>query len=170
MKKNLVKVRDVLPVQRSLPVEPVPLENEPPHRKIARLTWEHSETTTALQELKRSWAERNIKAQACRQAVSTPEVTHFENEKRELAHKIQALQTEIGATNKEIRERKAERQTNSNGSKHPPQQKTRPFAADLEFETYFRLAAHSELAPALYAQIERCAKSMIADARRMGVE
>lgn len=171
-KENLVKIADVLPVKRSLPAQPVPLQNEPTHRKLARLTREHAETTSALQELKRAWAERNIKAQACRQAVSTPEVTHFETQKRELALKIQAIQTEIGATNRELREHKASRQ--GNGSKQPSQParpiKTCPLKSHSQWDAYFRLAAENELEPRLLAQIERSAKSLLQHALETGIE
>jgi hypothetical protein len=167
-KRPLVRVREVLPVQPGLPVDPPKLEHEQPHRRLARLTREHAETTTALQELKREKAERSIKAQQCRQTISTAENTHFENQRRELSARLLDIQTQIGATNKELRERKAA--GHGNGSKPAAPPKTRPLATDLEFDVYFRLAAHSELAPALYAQVERVAKSLLNDARRMGVE
>lgn len=167
-KPTLVRVGDALPHIASLPADPPPLENEQPHRRLARLTREHAETTRALQELKRSWAERNIKAQACRQAVATSEVTHFETTKRELALRLLEIQTGIGAANKELRERKVQKQ--GNGSKPAAPPKTKPLAADFEFDVYFRLAAHNELALALYAQVERVAQSLMADARRNGVD
>jgi hypothetical protein len=173
MKKNLVKVRDVLPATSALPVQPVPLENEPPHRKLARLTREHQSVTEQLQTLKKSWAERNIKAQACRQAVSTPEVTHFETTKRELALQLLDLQTQIGALNKELRANKAARQA----GRQPPARangsalkKTCPLKSHPQWDAYFRLAAENELEPRLLAQIERSAKSLLQHALETGVE
>ena len=169
-KPNLVKVRDVLPAAAGdlISSQPIPLENEAPHRKLARLTREHSETTAALQELKRSWAERNVKAQACRQAISTPEITHFEEQKRTLALRLLDLQTQIGATNKELREQKAERQ--GNGSKVVELKKKCPLKNHAAFATYFLLAARDVLPPGLYDQTERGAKALLQHALATGVE
>jgi hypothetical protein len=161
-KSPLVKLADVLPTQ--LPVQPVPLENEPAHRKLARLAREHQSVTEQLQ---------TFKAQACRLAVSTPEVTHFETTKRELALQLLDLQTQIGALNKELRANKAACQA----GRQPPARangsalkKTCPLKSHPQWDAYFRLAAENELEPCLLAQIERSAKSLLQHALETGVE
>ena len=170
MSRKVVKRLAELPESSGAPAAP-PLEAEAPHRKLARLTKELASTTKALQSLKREWAERNVKAQACRQAVSTPEITHYENKKRELALRIQSIQTEIGATNRELREHKAERQAGRakvNQAVREP--KAGPLKTHPEFLAYFHLAAQNELTPALFAQITKISKAMLGDALRMGIE
>ena len=145
------------------------LEAEPPHRRLARLTDELATTTDALRELKRAWMEKNLKAQACRQAVSTPEITHFEKMKRTLALKIQEIQTGIGEVNRELRESKAARQE-GRSVKRAAEPKSGPLRNHALYDQYFVLAARNELAPSMYAAIERSAKAMLADAVKMGVE
>jgi hypothetical protein len=147
------------------------LENEPPHRRLARLTREHAEITLNLQELKKEWAQRNIKAQAVRQPVSTPEITHFENQKRELALTLLNIQTQIGATNKELRQRKAVKQqsVSTNGSK-AVSTKEAPLKEHREYPIYFLLAARNELDVRLFASVERAAKSMLQHALETGVQ
>jgi hypothetical protein len=71
-----------------LPPAPPPLESEPSHRKLARLAREHTRTVEALQELKKNWATKNIRAQATRTPISTAEVTYAENRHRELAGEL----------------------------------------------------------------------------------
>jgi hypothetical protein len=149
--------------------EPPKLENEPPHQRLARATREHARITEELRKLKKDWADRNIKAQACRQTVSTPEVTHFETLKRELAMHLLALQAEIGTTNKEIRSRKGPPQQKSAKNGSQPH-KEHPLREHREFNAYFRLAAETELEPRLYAQVEKIAKAMLTDALRNGTE
>ena len=148
------KINNLLPIPDSLHPAmrvPPPLEAEPPHRRLARLTSEHAETTAKLQELKKAWAERNMKAQARRQAISTAEITAFEKAKRELALAIQNVQTAIGRTNKEIRERRL----------NPPpaaakpkiiRSKDNPLKEHREYPIYFLLAARNELEPRLFPQ------------------
>jgi hypothetical protein len=155
--------------------EPPPLETEPPHRKLARLNREHAATTEALQALKRAWAERNIKAQACRQAVPTSEITHFEDQKRTLALGLLSLQSEIGATNKAIRERsKAGGAPTSPASESAPRKRAKSKACPLKehpsFDQYFRLAAENELENGLYDRLEAAAKSMLSHALATGIE
>jgi hypothetical protein len=159
--------------------EPPPLECERPHAKIARLTREMTETTEAIQTLKRTFAARNMKAQQLRQCVSSAEITAHQAEHSRLAARLAALQTELGDTNRELRANKAERQSarhvnggpvdtpepRSNGAKLTGPVKSRP-----DFCVYFRLAAENELEPRLFQHIERVAKTMIHAAIENGVE
>jgi hypothetical protein len=104
-------------------------KGEPPHRKLARLNADLVKTTEQLQAIKKEWATKNIKAQQLRISVSTPEVTHFENAKRDLASRLLAIQTEIGALNKELHANKAQRNGNHHGDQEPEkviQQKVAP--------------------------------------------
>src|SRR6516162_1944493 len=87
-------------VNGSPPASSPPLESEPPHKRLARLTREHERVTEALQQLKKDWATQNIRAQQCRQPIPTATITHIENRRRELAGELLRIQTEIGATNK----------------------------------------------------------------------
>jgi hypothetical protein len=104
--KTLKALKNVrLPEVQSAP----PMETESPGRKLARLTAEHAKTVEELQTLKRKFAQRNLKAQHLRQAVSTPEITAFETRRKDLAQRILHLNTEIGTTNRAIREHRAER-------------------------------------------------------------
>ena len=43
-----------------------------------------------------------------------------------------------------------------------------PLGDDPEFPAYFVLVAKTELAPSLYAQVERIAKAMLRDGQKMG--
>jgi chromosome segregation ATPase len=106
MKKTIRHPKEI-PATVHVVDEPPPLENEPPHRKLARLMTEHAKTTEQLQELKRNFAAENIKAQQCRQTIPTSQLTFVENKKRELAGRLMELQAEIGKTNKEVRAHKA---------------------------------------------------------------
>jgi hypothetical protein len=173
MPRKVVKRLAELPSASARPVVP-PLEAEAPHRRLARLSQELVDATQAIQDLRKTWAAKNIKAQSVRQTISTPEITHYETRKRELALRIQSLQTGIGETNRELRERKAERQaTKSAKATTPalaPAPKTGPIRNHPAFDQYFHLAARNELTPALYAQVERTARAMIADAFKMGLE
>ena len=146
-----------------------PLESEPPHRRLARLNKELANVSEEIRELRKTWAAKNIKAQACRQSVSTPEVTHFEKQKRELALKIQELQTGIGEVNRELRERKAARQE-ARSAPQAVEPKSGPLRNHALFDQYFHLAAKNELVPSMYAAIERTAKAMLIDALKMGIE
>ncbi len=84
MPRKIVKRLAELPEASGEPAAP-PLEAEPPHRRLARLSKELVDVTREIRELKKAWATKNIKAQSIRQAISTPEITHYENKKRELA-------------------------------------------------------------------------------------
>jgi hypothetical protein len=158
-----------------IPSAPPPLESEAPHRRLARLNKELVKATEAIQSLKKQWVQRNLKAQSCRQAVSTAELTHFENQKRDLAASILRLQTEIASTNKEIRERKQSRGSAGSFAEAAPvktgtKSKKCPLKEHAAFDQYFRLAAENELEPSLYDRIEAVAKSLLGDALRNGVE
>jgi hypothetical protein len=167
MKKNLVKVRDVLPATPSLPTEPVPLEREQPHKALARANARHAKLTEELRTLKSDFAAENIRAQKTRTPISTSRITHVETRRRELHLELEKAQAEIGRLNKAIRENKAQRQ--GNGSKRParlPEPKKMPFVDDPEFPAWFHLASKGTLAPALYAELLRTTKAMMYDARR----
>jgi ribosomal protein L29 len=151
-----------------------PLEAEPPHQRLARLNRELVKATETIQWLKKQWAQRNLKAQGCRQAVSTAEVTHFENEKRDLAAKILGLQTEIAQVNRELRALKVA--AASNGAKDTAlvrkirKSKACPLREHAAFDQYFRLAAENELEAGLYNRIEAAAKSRLSQALKTGIE
>jgi hypothetical protein len=156
------------------PSAPPPLESEPPHKRLARLSRDHERITEALRELKRDWAAKNIRAQATRQSISTAEITHVENRRRELASQLLKIQTEIGATNKALRERKAGGNgiTVSSGESAPPKRirsKKCPLREHAAFNQYFRLAAENKLESGLYARIEASAKSMLSHALQTGI-
>jgi hypothetical protein len=153
-----------------LPAEPPPLENEPPHRRLARATAEQSRCTEALRELKRSFAAKNLQAQLTRTPISTAEQTHVARQRHELHLQLESAQAQIAAANKEIREKKATAQT---GAK-PKEPKLRdvkkaPFRQDREFVEFFYLAAEATLTEPLFATIIRTAKSMMFDAAKMGL-
>jgi hypothetical protein len=154
--------------------ESPPLESEPLHQRLARLTREQERVTEALRELKRAWAERNIKAQATRTPIPTAEMTHVENRRREFAGELLQIQTQIGAVNREIRERKAEHsEGNSRGTplvKNGTKRKACPLKEHPSYDQYFRLAAENELEAGLYRRIEAAAKSMLSHALKTGVE
>jgi hypothetical protein len=170
----------ILSTLKSLPPSegsqsPPPLESEAPHKRLARLNRELVQATETIQALKKQWAERNLKAQACRQAVSTAEVTHFENEKRDQAAKILRIQTEIGAANKLVRERsKNGGAPTSPASESAPRKRAKSKACPLKehpsFDQYFRLAAENELENGLYDRLEAAAKSMLSHALATGIE
>jgi hypothetical protein len=171
--KPMVAVAEVLPEAVPTSPQPPPLEREQPHRLLARANTRHLELTTELRELRASWAKRNIQAQQTRIAISTPEITHVENKRRELHLALEATQDEIGRLNRLVQEGKAARQARQagkprNGDTVEP--KRMPLGSDPEFPTYFVLTAKNELAPALYRQVERTALAMIADARKMGLD
>lgn len=99
---------------------PPPLEYESPGRKLSRLTTEHAKTTEELQKLKRDWAAENMAAAQARMPIATSRLTWVEKRKGELAKRIADLQTEIGATNKAIREDRAGRQNGHREPEPPP--------------------------------------------------
>jgi hypothetical protein len=152
--------------------ESPPLESELPHKRLARLNREAARVTEALRELKRDWAEKNIRAQVTRTPIATTEITFVENKRRELAGELLRIQTEIGATNKEIRERKAGGSAGS--SAEPPRERVKskkfPLKEHAAFDEYFRLAAQNELEASLYDRLEAAAKSMLSHALKTGVE
>jgi hypothetical protein len=159
----------------ALESEPPPLEAEAPHRVLARLNKEHQRVTEELRELKRSWAQKNIRAQRCRQPIPTAEITHIKNKRRELATQLLSIQAQIGATNKELRERRTagndakvtrDSAPVSNGTKS----KKAPLKEHPVFNQYFALAAENELEASLYERIEGAAKSMLSQALKTGIE
>lgn len=170
-KRNLVRVSNALDaaLTPALSPDPPPLEREEPHKALARATKRHAQITEELRKLKSEWAEKNIKAQATRIAISTPECTFVETRRRDLHLQLEMAQAEIGRLNKEIRERKAEHQGNGTKPERRPEPKKMPFADDPEFPSYFILAARDTLAPELYAQVVRMAKSLIHSAEKMGI-
>ena len=169
-KPEIVAVVEVLPSDIPTQPESPPLENEPPHRALARCNARHAQLTEELRQLKADWAAKNIKAQQLHLPVSTPEITHVAQRRRELHLELEKTQAEIGRLNKLVRERKFARQAGKpvNGDRVEP--KRMPLADDPEFPSYFVLAAKNELVPALYAQVERVAKSLMHEAKKMGIE
>jgi chromosome segregation ATPase len=169
VKAKLSSLEQLSPSSVSTVAAP-PLEAEAPHKRLARLNRELTETVETLQALKKAWAEKNVKMQACRQAVSTPEVTHHETHKRELALRLLDLQTQIGALNRELRLSKASAKAprpRSNGAKLS---KKCPLKDHSQYAAYFLLAARDQLHPDLYDQVERTAKSMLQHALGCGLE
>jgi hypothetical protein len=178
--RDLVAIAPALPSDIPTSPEAPPLEAEQPHKVLARANARHAQLTAELRQLKADWASENIRSQQTHQAIATSRVTFVETHRRELQSALMETQAEIAQINKHLRERKAERQGNGaraaerqapsargNGSKAPQRM---PLGNDPEFSTYFVLAAKDELAPALYAQVERVALAMIRDAKRNGVD
>jgi hypothetical protein len=175
--KALKHLADLTPDGRKLIVRPPALEAEPLHRRLARLNRELTKATEELQSFNREWAKKNIEAQTCRLPISTPELTHAANKRRELALEIQQLQTELGAANKERRQlnAKASRQASPADQTTPlaipPKRITNSKRCPLkEWTVYFELAARDELTPELYTQVERSAKSLLQHAIETGIE
>src|SRR5271166_1475653 len=102
----LVTLRDALPTP-ALPQEAPKLKHEALHQRLARLTREHADVTQQLQALKRTKAQRSIEAQDRRQTISTAENNDFANKRRALAKQLLDIQTQIGATNKMLRQSNA---------------------------------------------------------------
>ena len=156
------------------------LEAEPLHRRLHRLDGELRKATEALQQFNKEWAERNVKAQACRLAISTPEITFAANKRRELAARIREIQTEIGIANKERRSLNAKTSQKASGGglegellpfpKKQVRSKNCPLKQHREGTGYFELAARDELAPDLYPRVERTAKALLEHAISTGIE
>jgi hypothetical protein len=179
MTKPLKALRALPPVSTT-PSAP-PLEAEPAHKKLARLNNEHAVATEEIRQLKADWAERNIKAQACRQAVSTAEQTHVETQKRELASRLMEIQTQIGALNRELRAKKASRNGNGNRPHVTVQpvavvnvdrtlKKEHPLKSHPAWDQYWRLACENQLAPGLLKDIEAEAKGLLSHALKTRLE
>jgi hypothetical protein len=174
--KNLV---DLTPNGKELVASP-PLQGEPLHRRLARLNRELAEATEALQSFNKEWAAKNIKAQACRLAISTPEITFAANKRRELAARIREIQTQIGIANKERRSLNAKTSQKASGGglegellpfpKKQVRSKNCPLKQHREGTGYFELAARDELAPDLYPRVERTAKALLEHAISTGIE
>ena len=92
-------------------VEAPPLVNEPPHKRLARLTAEQERLTKEIQEQKAAWAQRNFQAQNKRQTISSAELTAFREHHGSLAAALADVNLQIGQVNKEIREHKAAMQS-----------------------------------------------------------
>jgi hypothetical protein len=106
------------------------------------------------------------------------ENTFVENSRRELNSQLQAIQAQIGATNKEVRARKAARKNGSSTAspvvvseeRQGTKSKKCPLRSHAEYPAYFLIAAQNELDPRLFERIERAAKSLLAHALRVGIE
>jgi hypothetical protein len=72
--------------------EPPPLEAEPPHKRLARLTSEQERLTKEIQEHRSAWASRNQMAQDTHQTPATSETQAFKQYHRELAARLAAVQ------------------------------------------------------------------------------
>ena len=167
-KTTIAAALDVVQLPPASFEAPVPLENEPPHRVLARANARHAKLTEELRALKSQWTAKNIKAQQCRQPIPTPEITHVETRRRELQSALMETQAEIARINKLIREHKVVRQAGKPLKGDAAQPKRMPLGDDPEFPAYFVLVAKTELAPSLYAQVERIAKAMLRDGQKMG--
>lgn len=173
MAKQFKTLRALKP--EGLPEEAPPMEGELPGRKLSRLTAERDKAVEELQTLKRNFAAENIKAQQCHQAIPTSQITFVERKRKELSDKILSLNLEIGATNRAVREHRAERQ---NGHRQAPAievndrtaKKEGPLKKHPEWATYFLLAARDELAEGLFEQVERSAKLLLQHALETGIE
>jgi hypothetical protein len=158
-----------------LPDEPPKLETEPPHRRLQRLTAEQERLTREIQEHRLAWANRNQMAAQTRQPPSTAEITGFKEYHRDLSCRLAAVNLEIGTTNREIRQHKAEVaarkakpadvQPARNGVK-----KTCPLRDHPSLPQYVMLAIDNELEPGLRDQIIRSAKGMLDQALKTGIE
>jgi len=156
---------ETLPSANGLPPAPPPLESEPRHQRLARLTREHERVTEALRDLKRDWATKNVRAQATRTPIATSEVTHVENRRRELAGELLRIQTAIGATNKEIRSQKPSRLANSR-ERARRELEQRHF----DFLTMFHMVVRDSVDPRQFRAFEDGAKALLEEAREMGIE
>jgi hypothetical protein len=159
-------------------VEPPPLQFEPPHKVLARLTAEQERLVKEIQEHKKAWATRNMVAQNKRQTISTMELTAFKTHHSELAGALAKTNLKIGELNREMRERRAERQNGQRIDVEPPPaanssrrmpKKECPDKKRDDWADWFLLAAREALTDPLYKDVERTAKSMIESAQMMGV-
>jgi len=177
--KPVKNLADLTPNTKVLVASP-PLEAEPLHRRLARLDREPKKATEELQSFNKEWAEKNIKAQTCRLAISTPQITFAANKRRELAARIQEIQSQLEIANRERRTLNVKSSqktpaadsadTLAGPSKRITNSKRCPLKEHWEWAVYFTLAARDELAPELYAQVERSAKSLLQHALATGVE
>jgi hypothetical protein len=170
------KPKSELAAVAEVPIAPEapPLEAEPLHQALARCNATQAKLTDELRTLKSEWAAENIRSQQARTPIPTSKLTHVETRRRELHLELQKIQAELGRLNKAARQAgnskrndkidKAERQGNGTRAS-----KRGPLLNDPEYPQYFLLAAKDELAPTLFSQVERTAKAMLADAKRMGV-
>jgi len=177
--KSLKNLAELTPDGKDEPSSPPALVAEPLHRRLARLNRELTKATEELQSFNREWAKKNIEAQTCRLPISTPELTHAANKRRELALEIQRLQTELGSANKERRQLNAKASQEALPAEQtplaiPPKRITNlkrcPLKEHREWTVYFELAARDELTPELYTQVERSAKSLLQHALETGIE
>jgi chromosome segregation ATPase len=157
-------------------VEPPPLEAEPPHRKIARLTSEQERLVREIQEHKTAWAQRNFQAQNKRQTISSAELTAFQAHHSDLAKALAEVNLAIGETNRQVRQHKAELQA-WKANPNPPEpvrrngiKQTAPIKRHVAFPSYFMLAAEVELPEGMFKKVVATAKSMLGDAITNGVE
>ena len=165
-------IAEVLPNEVPTWAPSPPLETEQPHRKLARLNGEQVRVTEQIRIHSKAWAERNLRSQSVRERVTTPEITAYKNEHRELASRLLDIQTQIGACNKLIREHKARRAGNAKRDDKPNfvSKKNCPLKSHPQWDCYFRVAAENSLAPAMLKQIEADAKSLLAHALETGVD
>jgi hypothetical protein len=146
------------------------LEREEPHKVLGRATKRHFQLTEELRTLKSDFAAENVRAQQTRTSIPTSRITFVETRRRDLHLQLEMAQAEIGRLNKEIRERKALHQ--GNGAKpepRPPAPKPCPVLDDPRYPEFFLLAARDALTPSLFAEVERMAKSLMHQAKKMGL-
>jgi hypothetical protein len=169
--KPLKNLSDLTPSGKE-PVASPALESEPLHRRLARLARELGRATEELQSFNVEWTKRNLRAQSCRQAIPTPEITFTAYKRRELAARIQEIQSQIGIANRERRQLDAGKTSQKKAAadtserlaipvKRITSSKACPLRSHRDWPAYFLLAAREELAPGLFEQIERSAKSLL---------
>jgi hypothetical protein len=154
-------------------VEPPPLQFEPPHKVLARLTAEQARLVEEIRSHKTAWAQRNMVAQNKRQTIATSELAAFKEHHGDLSKALADTSLKIGEINRELRANKAARQ---NGRPEPivetrtKSKKESPLKNHPEWLTYFHLAAREELAEGLYEQVERSAKALLQHSLDVGIE
>jgi hypothetical protein len=156
-------------------VEPPPMEFEPPHKLLARLTAEQERLVKEIREHKTAWARRNMVAQHKRQTVASAELTAFREHHADLSKALAEVNLRIGEVNREMRAVRAARMQPRVDEPDPPIRRNGfkqegPMKRHKEFPVYFMLAAEQQLDAKLFDRIVSVAKSLLGNALAMGVE
>jgi hypothetical protein len=174
--KSLPRTRGGVKTEEPMQSTP-PMQFEPPHKMLARLTSEQERLTQEIREHKTAWAQRNMVAQNKRQTISTAELTAFKQHHGELSKALAETSLKIGELNRELRANKVARQNGKHSQAEPEIEARRvdvkvkaPMKRHKEFSVYFLLAAEQELDKRMFDKIVSVSKSMLANALEMGVE